>query len=357
MVRCGSGNAGRSSGKAMSDDFKNDLSFSASREAMLDRCSRQFYYAVYLMWNGWWNRNKKPEPRRAAAYNAKHATTEAALAGSIVHIMAEWAINQAKRDTSFFSRFGGREGIRDHMHSMAGRRIDEALAQARSQIRGSPKKWTQLVSINNGGEADEAWLRDRVRTRIDALCAEDEAWDNEPTPEGAPRPHINLLVRAVNAADRVVHCEELIEWNIWTTFGQVKAFLKHDLVMRSPREPSTCTIVDWKTGKDHDENGEQLDFYSAWAASNGWQRAYTALVYLGDGKTSVRWSEADMDAAVQSVAIRTNRFVGSLRERLVDKDIAQNEPIESAFESTTNAYHCRSCSFAQLCERDGTKPR
>lgn len=335
----------------MAEDFKNEVCFSASRESLLEECPRQFYYGVYLMWNGWWMRDRKPEPRRAAAYEAKHATTEVFLAGNIVHAMAEWAINQAKRDQDFFHRFGGREGIRDHMHSMGCKRIDEALAQARSPVRGSPKKWIQLVSVNNGEQPREEWLRERVRTKVDSLCAEDEAWDN------GERPRANLLMRAIGAVDRVVHCEELIEWRVGTAFGDIKTYLAHDLVVRSPRDPSACTIIDWKTGKERDENGEQLDFYAAWASSNGWQHVDTAIAYLGDGSTVVRWTEPDLADSTSRTSARVFKFVDSLRERLVGKDLAANEAIESKFEPTTDARLCADCRFAKLCERDGTKPR
>lgn len=335
----------------MADDFKNDVCFSASRESLLAECARQYYYNVYGSWDGWWMRDRKPEPRRAEAYEAKHATTEVFLAGKIVHRRAEWAVIQAKRDKDFLRRFGGREGVRDHMQSMARQQIDEALAQARSKVRGSPKKWVQLVSVNNGESANEEWLRERVHTRIEALCAEDASWDN-----GGERPRINLLMRAISAVDRVVHCEELIEWRVGTPFGDIKSFLAHDLVVRSPRDPSACTIVDWKTGKEYDENGDQLDFYAAWASNNGWQHVDTALVYLGDGSTVVRWATPDLNESVSRTSRRVFEFVDTLREKLVGKDLSTNVAVESKFEPTKNPGVCRSCRFAKMCERDGTKP-
>lgn len=332
-------------------NFRNEVCFSASKESLLGSCEREYWYNTYCSWDGWWMRDRKPEPRRAAAYNSKHVTTEVFLAGTIVHSMAEWAITQARRDSDFFRRFGGREGIADHMHSLATKRINEALVQARSNVRGSPKKWVQLVSVNNGEPPSEDWLRTRVRTRIDALCAEDALWDN-----GESRPRVNLLMRAISASSRVIHCEELVEWKIGTPFGEIKSYMAHDLVLRSSHNPVACSIIDWKTGKESSENGDQLDFYAAWAASTGWEEVNLALVYLGEGTSVVKWSSPDLAEAAARTTRRVFEFADKLRDKLVGKDLVANEAIEEKFASTTDVRRCRSCRFAKLCERDGTKP-
>lgn len=334
-------------------DFKNEVTFSNSRERLFDTCQRRYWYTVYLSWDGWWRKDRKPERRRAEAYGAKHVVTEAMLAGTIVHEMGQWALTEA-RDPGFLRAFGGRDGIREQMHSMANEKIGIALAQARAVgVRGSPKSWTRLLSVESGGQADEEFLRHRVASRIEAFCADDLSWDNGLKPDGTPRLSANLLMRAVTNPQSIVHCEELIEWNVPTKYGSIKTYLMHDLMLRSNRNPTECVLIDWKTGLPQEENIEQLEFYAAWASSTGWTGADLACVYLGDGITRVEWFRIDMKASVTG---RIESFVEKIKERVVDGDLNKNVSIEEAFRPTMDLKNCKACQFAQMCERDGTKP-
>ncbi len=169
---------------------------------------------------------------------------------------------------------------------------------------------------------------------------------------------MNLLMRVLGySKGRVVHVEELIEWKVPTGLGRIKAFLAHDLVVRAPNSNDSCTILDWKTGKESDEAGDQLDFYAAWGVANGWRHIDTALVYLGDGQVVTKWDTPDLDEATARVSRRVGDYGIRLREKLVNHDIIRNEPVEVAFVPTTDAWKCRDCPFADLCERDGTKPK
>lgn len=335
----------------MGDDLKNTVRFSASREATLDECERKFYYAVYLAHGGWWSRDRRPEPRRAEAYQLCHLTTEVDLVGTLVHSFAEWALNQARRDGDFLRRWGGREGIRDYMVNTADIKITEMLAQARSDVYGNPKEWTQLLSIKLGKQTNETWLRARVRSRLEALMAPDALWNN------GNKPRINLLMRALAHHEGIVHVDELIRWTTPISGFPVESFLKHDLVMRNDRDPSACVIIDWMIGCVKDDEEDPLDFYAAWAINNGWKRVDIALVTPSEGVTEVLWMTPDLAESANRAKFRMMSFIDKLRERLVDGDLEKNEPIEDRFVPTTDKIKCRRCQFQLLCERDGTKPK
>lgn len=323
-------------------DFKNDVCFSVSREKLLELCPRKFFYAVYLMWGGWFNGDGYRDPRRKRAYELKNVNTEAEWAGKIVHERAQWALEQAKQRPNFIQDWGGLGEIKRVAQTQAEKAIDEGLRQARSGLRGSPKRWLQLSSIINGGQAAEQWLRDRVQRRIDALFGPDESWTD----------NVNVMARALSRPKKIVHVEELIEWRV----GSIKCFLKHDLVMRGV-EPTTAVIIDWKTGVDKAIDEDQLDFYAAWAVNNGWKAATAGIIHLTHERTAeVQWIEVDPSNSNKRTAARVSDFIDALRWRLVNGDVIKNEAIEEKFESTTDPSVCQSCQFATMCEREGTKP-
>lgn len=327
-------------------DFRNDVCFSPSREKLLAVCPRRFFYAVYLMWGGWYNGDRYDDPRCKRAYELKNVNTEAEWAGKIVHDRAQWALDQARKRTDFVNEWGGLDKVRKTAQQQATRVIDEGLRQARTGLRGSPKRWVQLSSIVNGGAAEEEWIKDRVKRRIDGLFGPDELWTDG---EGK---HVNVMARALAKPKKIVHVEELIEWRV----GAVKCFLKHDLVMRGV-DPTNAVIIDWKTGIDKSVDEEQLDFYASWAISNGWKSATTGIAHLEHGRTvSMRWVEADPTNSNRRTAARVADFIDALKARLVDGNTERNEPIEARFESTSDPANCYVCPFAVMCEREGTKP-
>ncbi len=327
--------------------LKNEASYSDSRANMLDACARQYFYGVYRMWNGWWYGKRPPASRDAEeAYVAKHASTGSQWAGKLVHGSAEHALKSARRQRGFLQSSGGMRGLATALSRRAAGEIDVGLRQARTQRTGNPKQRIQLVEVTHGLPFDESQFRNRVRSRIAALCADGDKWDGDFA-------GTNLFERAISASDRIVAVEELVR----TEIRGVTMFLKVDLLMRSPKESRDCSVIDWKTGKPRDSDVQQLELYTVWAHSVGWRRVSAFDAYLGDESTNVVRHNIDPDAAAKSVGERVARFRDSLAGRLNDGDLDKNVPIESKFEPTTNASQCTLCSFARLCERDGTKPR
>ena len=63
-------------------EFKNDFSWSFSRDNVFNTCKRKYYYSYYGSWGGW---NKDADELSKKLYMLNKMTSLPMLAGSIVH--------------------------------------------------------------------------------------------------------------------------------------------------------------------------------------------------------------------------------------------------------------------------------
>ena len=63
-------------------EFKNDFSWSFSRDSAFNTCKRKYYYSYYGSWGGW---NKDADELSKKLYMLNKMTSLPMLAGSIVH--------------------------------------------------------------------------------------------------------------------------------------------------------------------------------------------------------------------------------------------------------------------------------
>lgn len=322
-------------------EFRNQLSYSASKHKMLDACPRRLFYYAYASWGGWWRGKSPPKDRKSGdVYAAKHYETRFSWAGKVVHRQAEWALK-----TAMEGRKWTRETLRNRMLERASSEITNGLKQAREQRATNPKYTLRLLEIETGEGVDEEFIRDRVRGRILALTSVDDAWT------GLSR-NVNLFMRAMNARHKIVSVEDLMSHKV----HGVTTWLACDLIMRSSRDPMRrCVIVDWKTGIPRDRDSDQIGQYGLWATSRGWSDAEMILVYLGDGTTKCVHKKID-SSTMDAARSRVKEYANQMRTMLADGDLDRNDPIESKFKPTTDPSRCQSCSFQIVCERDGTKP-
>jgi len=324
--------------------FKNKVLFSNSRYNQLlgdTACPRQAYYAWYRMWNGWWYNNRQPDPKSEKAYVAKFFQTEAQWTGTIVHNQAEWALKEAKKKNL---RYAPHEELKDFMINRALREVQSGLKEARHKGAYKVKGTVRLLQIELGRDVDEDWIRDRVTSRMTALLSNE--WS------GPFKKPVNLFLRAIKNPDRIVSVEELATF----THGGIECVIKMDLQTRTSNDPNSCFITDWKTGLRKDSDKDQVIGYSVWARKKGWKIAGTLLAYLGNETADVELVEVEDHKADFEFSEKVFRFVDAVKDRIVDRDVEKNVPIEDRWEPTTDIKVCLSCPFQIICEQDGTKP-
>jgi hypothetical protein len=111
-------------------------------------------------------------------------------------------------------------------------------------------------------------------------------------------------------------------------------------------------ILDWKTGKHHEEkHGRQLLGYSTWAAHhlNASAKDIDAIIaYLRPSYEEVKLSPSDSDLS---------EFAGQIHsetERMYSfcRDVQENVPLDKeSFSMTNRLAFCKYCNFKELCDR------
>jgi CRISPR/Cas system-associated exonuclease Cas4 (RecB family) len=321
-------------------EIKNEVSFSASREKMLSRCDRQYWYHVYRSWKGWWADGNPPESKEAeSAYSAKFIDSASSLSGRVVHECAAWGLRRAIEGKAWT-----REELRAALTSRASKALDKALKAAKARANGNPKKTTRLLEIEMGLDWDEDELRDRTRSRLDALTSDDGAWVGDV--EGA-----NLYTRAAGRPERIIIVDELLSYKV---DGRT-VYIAADLIMKA-KEPRGAVVVDWKTGRPRDADEAQIVHYGAWAAAREFASVSMILAYLEEASVRSVAVGYPIEEARRMSTDRVRSFFERLSERLVDGDLDRNEPIEERFVPTADLSECARCPFQRICERDGAKP-
>jgi hypothetical protein len=111
-------------------DFKNEFSWSPSRDRLFDRCLRAYYWRYYAHWNGW--RSDAPEEARVA-YRLGKQDSFPTWGGTIVHDVVEGAI----------------KGLRDFHRPID---VERLHGEAKQRLRSG---WVE--------SRDGAWVRDPKR--------------------------------------------------------------------------------------------------------------------------------------------------------------------------------------------------
>lgn len=321
--------------------FRNVASYSHSKSKMMGVCPLMYWRYTYGSWNGWWRSSKPPKNERAGEmYAAKHIESVPIWRGKLVHVAAERALKASMEGRKWSDNDGIRHFMLQRTRSMFGRQMDQALYQK----TGSPKHRLILAELVRDDivDFDEVWQS--VESRINALTASDESWSGLNVP-------MNLFTRAINQPKRIVLVEDLVSFQ----HAGLTVWLATDLIMRSPKDNRRCVIVDWKTGKKRKIDRMQMEVYGAWCTSKGWTSADGVIAYVGEDGVEVDYFEIT-EEMTSDANDRIEMFAEDLKDRLVNGDLERNEPILDKFESTDNPYYCGSCMFADICEREGTKP-
>ena len=120
----------------MMAEFKNEFSWSKTRDEVFRTCPRQYWFAYYGYWNGW--REDAPE-RDHQIYLLKNLKNRHAWAGEKVHECIERSLSNLRRGIKVLS---------------ADEIVGITLNQMRSEFRSSRSK-NYLKKLSNYGENDQ----------------------------------------------------------------------------------------------------------------------------------------------------------------------------------------------------------
>ncbi len=302
-------------------DFKNEFSWSASRDSLFDECKRKYYYNYYGSWGGW-DRFKADNVTRTL-YVLKNLENIPLWKGRTVHneiarILKE-LVNTGELVTLEYSLSRVTNLMRQEFKFSRARSYwdsDEGLSKINFLFEHE-------YDVNI---PDDKWKRnhEEVKTCIRNFYKSD-------------------VLRKVRKFqyDDVLSIDRITPTPF--SFNDEKIFVNLDLAYKLDDK---IEIVDWKTGSG-ESNKLQFLVYTMYANEIlGTPLEKVSLIeynLLVNEKTIHRFSETEIDQVKEYI----NNNISSMKKYL--KDPNRNEAVMTDFPRTEDEWKCNICNFKKIC--------
>jgi len=298
--------------------FKNEFSWSISRDDTFRKCQRMYFFHYYGSWGGWSN---EIDERTRKIYILKQLQTRKMWAGSKVHECIEKVIKNIHE---------GNQTIN------VKKSIDETLNIMRQEFSSSKK---------------------RKYLKEPKTCALFEHEYELQLPD----------IEWKNIANHVVEClNSFFESNIYMIifklsnerwlevekfssfqYNDVKVYVVPDFAFRDGDE---IVIYDWKTGKEEANDHQlQLSCYGLYAIQQ-WrikaENIRTVEFYLSTGKQN---ENLLTDFELNPIHDYIGNSINVMKDMLDDQHV--NIANEDQFEFTMDGQACQYCNFRKVCPR------
>ena len=296
--------------------FKNEFSWSVSRDDTFRKCRRMYYYQYYGFWGGW---DFASDKRNRAIYILKQLQNRQMWAGSTVHACIENTLNEIKI------------GI-EKME--IGQKIETTLNLMRKEFLSSKNK-NYLTDPKTCALFEHEY----------GLEVSEEEWKSN--------------------ADNVVEClkqffnsdvyEEIIQLsdNQWPELEQFPFFYLEDFKIYAVldfafRRNDEIIIYDWKTGREDPEKDKfQLACYGLFAIHR-WNiktdKVKLVDFYLSnDNQNEFSLEDFEIDEIQDQIMNSINEMLDML------DDPQENIAREDGFPFTENEQICKYCNFSSIC--------
>ncbi|MCP3761205.1 PD-(D/E)XK nuclease family protein [Domibacillus sp. A3M-37] len=299
-----------------------EFSWSFSRHKTLMTCARKYGYDYYAGHNGWLY---DADESVKHVYRLKKLKNVPIAFGQIVHELAEKAVRL----------------FLEHGYVMT---EAELIGQAREMLnlaytdsRDRKPQWTQkparfhmLYDMYYGGELNRMEAEE-YRRRLH-IVFQNLLWSGS--------------FRDITERPQTMQFQQAEEFRFMTVDG-VKIFVVMDLLYRD-LEAGKWVIVDWKTGKEADDDRSQLALYAyyimqKYGASVEEIEIRNEYVLTGVQK-SYRLSDADIELMLQKMKQSVHMM------RRYQLDMISNEPVELGdFPRTDHERRCETCNYKEIC--------
>jgi|APSaa5957512622_1039677.scaffolds.fasta_scaffold00224_41 hypothetical protein len=298
--------------------FKNEFSWSKSRDGIFRECRRKYFFNHYGFWNGW---IASEDDRIKRIYYLKKLNGKEVWMGSAVHGVIEFILKKFR---------SGEEVSLSHAVVILRKRMESDFVM--SKLGG----YTGFKTNAHRFFEDE----------YDIEISEDEKAELFDKAERCLRNFYNsdifMEIRRTPVEDWVT-LEDFLSFD----FESTRVYLSIDFAMR---KGDKVILYDWKTGKERKSDYElQMGLYSLYVADKlgiPTENITAKMFYLGIGD----------EGKVDSFEVDSERleFVreylrGSILEmKKLLKDISENEAVEDDFEKC-EGYWCSRCNFRKVC--------
>ena len=298
-----------------SEDFKNEFSWSKSRDDTFNECRRQYYFQYYGSWAGW---DEKAPERTRHIYVLKQLVSRQMWAGDLVHKAIERSLRNLQSRVELLScdRIVG---------------ITKNLMRNEWKSSRDKKYWTRPKSTAlyeheyEIAVSDDEWkaLADSLETSLRNFYGSE----------------IFMKIQKLSL-DSWLEIENLSSFD----FEGTKVWVKTDFSYRSENR---ITIVDWKTGHTGGDNTLQLACYALYG-TNMWQVVpgqIEAIIFNVSNNIIEECAISYIDIE------RTKDYIrGSIRDmRALLRNSDVNEVEENDFSKADDKRTCERCKFRKIC--------
>ncbi|MFH1762488.1 MAG: PD-(D/E)XK nuclease family protein [bacterium] len=296
--------------------LKNEFSWSKSREQMFRECLRKYYYNYYLSWNGW-ESDCSPEVRKS--YVLKQLKSRQIWAGEIIHSCIDHSLKNLQNNIPVMELDKIKTLTLDAM------RIQFRSSKSKNYWQ-SPKSLGLLEHEYNETVTDSEWkeLSEHVQACLDTFYAG------------------KVFKRLINLKK-----EDWLEIEQFSNYiiNDVKIWAVMDCCFR---DKTNIIIMDWKTGKNLDNNSMQLMCYASYAIRK-WNKLPEEInVYEYSLSHDLLKEYSVSEAGINEVE---NLIMGSLTDMYsLLEDPGNNTPkSQDKFIRTEKISVCKRCNFKGIC--------
>lgn len=302
-------------------DFKNEFSWSASRDVLFQECRRKYYYNYYGYWGGWERYNSDETSR--TLYVLKNLKNRYLWKGTTVHHEISRILKQLTSTGNL------------------------------TPLETSLNRVTRLMRQEFRSSRDKAyWDHDGSLRKINYLfeheyeiVTPDEYWkkNHEEVIKCINNFYKSDILEKIKTLDReaILTIDKMAPSSF--SFNREKIFVNLDLAYRVD---DGIEIVDWKTGSG-DSDTLQFMVYTLYAHEHfGAPLHNISLIeykLFSEEKTIHKFGESEIDGVKNYI----NNRIDSMKSVL--KDPQENSALITDFPRTEDQWKCNSCNFKKIC--------
>ncbi|MBU2639900.1 MAG: PD-(D/E)XK nuclease family protein [Nanoarchaeota archaeon] len=298
-------------------DFKNEFSWSKSRDGVFCECKRKYYFNHYGFWDGW----KADAPQRVRElYILKNLSTRQIWIGQVVHDIIKYYLIKLK---------SGEDVTSSHLIFRLGKRLKEDFECSEAGIY---KKFPKKCGL--------------VEHEYKMLISKDE-WDElfKYAEECIMNFYNSDSLKEIKKEDisRWLFLEEFLSFD----FEGTKVYLSIDFAIKDG--DNQVILYDWKTGKERDvEMDVQLACYALYVLQK-WNLSPDKIIIK---KFNVALDKVDefkvTTQIIEDIKSYMRKSIKDMKDTLKDKE--SNIAEEGNFSKTSNVKSCLRCNFKKICE-------
>jgi len=297
------------------EDFKNEFSWSKSRDNIFKECRRKYFFNHYGFWNGW-NANENDRTKRI--YYLKKLSTKEVWMGSLVHEVIEYLLR----------KFQVGEAVSlGHVLTILKKRFD--LGFRMSEL----KEYTGFNSRAHRFFEHEYKIGIFEKEKSDLLKKAEFCLTNFFNSD------IFMEIRR-SPIENWITLEEFLNFD----FEGTKIFLSIDFAMRKGNK---IILYDWKTGRERLADFDlQLSLYALYIADKFKILAKNIEMRI----FNLAIDKVDVFDVDENKLEEMRKYI---RESILDmkkllKDVSSNFGIENDFEKNEGE-KCKWCNFRKVC--------